>query len=141
MRGELLNSANILMSEHTRRILKIFLKHYLLPCISITSMSIFIYEFQGYSRLGTAFSFLKQYEEAEKTFEAGLKLEPNNAQLKAGLEEVQSNLAATTMGNPFKNPNLYALLHANPKTREYLNQPDFVQMLEQLKQNPKALNR
>ncbi|XP_031560926.1 stress-induced-phosphoprotein 1-like [Actinia tenebrosa] len=95
---------------------------------------------KGYSRLGTALFFLKQYEAAEKAFEAGLKLEPNNAQLKAGLEEVQSKFAETTVGNPFRNPNLYAMLHANPKTREYLNQPDFVQILEQLKQNPNALN-
>ena len=48
--------------------------------------------FQGYSRLGTALSFLKKYPEAEKVFLQGLEHEPNNAQLQGGLEEVQSQL-------------------------------------------------
>ncbi|KAK3714378.1 hypothetical protein QZH41_020623, partial [Actinostola sp. cb2023] len=94
---------------------------------------------KGYSRLGTAQSFLKMYSEAEVTYETGLKHDPNNEQLKKGLNEVRSQMGANTMANPFANPNLYAMLHANPKTREFLDQPDFVQMLEILRQNPHSL--
>jgi len=35
-------------------------------------------------------SFLKRYDEAEKAYSKGLKLDPNNAQLKSGLEEART---------------------------------------------------
>ena len=46
--------------------------------------------FQGYSRLGAALSFLKRYDEAEKAYTKGLQLDPENAQLKSGLEEARA---------------------------------------------------
>ena len=45
------------------------------------------------------------------------------------------------MDNPFATPDLFTRLHANPKTRAYLQQPDYLQMLELLKRNPRELGR
>lgn len=59
--------------------------------------------FQGYSRKGAALHGLKKFAEAEKAYEAGLKIEPENAQLKKGLEEVERDASAgmAGMGNMF----------------------------------------
>ncbi|XP_048585983.1 stress-induced-phosphoprotein 1 [Nematostella vectensis] len=94
---------------------------------------------KGYSRLGTAYSFLKMYQKAEEAFTTGLRHDPNNAQLKSGLEEVQSNAGQQTFQNPFSSPNMYTLLQAHPKTRAYLQQPDYVAAIEELRKNPQAL--
>lgn len=38
--------------------------------------------------------------------------------------------------NPFATPDLIAKLEANPKTREFLKQPDYRFMIELLQKNP-----
>ena len=58
--------------------------------IALSKLSSF---FKGYSRLGAALSFLGRYDEAEKAYTKGLQLDPNNAQLKSGLEEVKAQAA------------------------------------------------
>ena len=52
-----------------------------------------LHSLKGYSRLGAALSFLKRYDEAEKAYTKGLQLDPNNAQLKSGLEEAKAQAA------------------------------------------------
>jgi tetratricopeptide (TPR) repeat protein len=47
---------------------------------------------KGWSRKGTSLCYLKRYEEAKIAFEEGLKIEPDNQQLKEGLAEAESNL-------------------------------------------------
>ncbi len=41
---------------------------------------------KGYQRKGLAEFYMKKYEESVKTYEKGLTIEPENAQLKEGLE-------------------------------------------------------
>ena len=41
--------------------------------------------------------------------------------------------------SPFAVPDMMAKLHANPKTREFLNQPDYRAMIEKLRENPNDL--
>ena len=41
----------------------------------------------------------------------------------------------------FNDPNLLSKLGASPKTRPYLSQPDFLEKLKQIQQNPNALGR
>lgn len=48
---------------------------------------------QGYSRKAAALEFLNRFEEAKKTYAEGLKHEPGNAQLKEGLQNMESRLA------------------------------------------------
>ena len=47
---------------------------------------------QGYSRKGAALGFLERYEDAVSAYKEGLKLEPDNEQLKVGLEDVKDRL-------------------------------------------------
>lgn len=42
---------------------------------------------QGYSRMGAALVFLRQYSEAEQAYHSGLKQDPDNQQLKEGLAD------------------------------------------------------
>ena len=47
---------------------------------------------QGYSRKATALCYLERYEEAKIAYEEAIKLDPDNEQLKKGLEETESKL-------------------------------------------------
>lgn len=95
---------------------------------------------KGYSRLGAALSFLGRYDEAEKAYTKGLQLDPNNAQLKSGLEEVKAQAARNNpMMNPFALPDLYVRLATNPKTKAFLEQPDYRATIEALRHNPQLL--
>lgn len=47
---------------------------------------------QGYSRKGAALAYLKNHDEALAAYAEGLKLDPNNEQLKEGVKEVQAQL-------------------------------------------------
>lgn len=44
-----------------------------------------------------------------------------------------------SIGSPFGYPDLMQRLEANPKTREYLKQPDYRMMIQLLQQNPNNL--
>ncbi|CAC5378434.1 STIP1 [Mytilus coruscus] len=98
---------------------------------------------KGFSRKGTALCYLNRYEEAASVFMEGLKIDPENAQLKNGLEDAQSKLTGPSgsqpLGNPFAFPDIMQRLEANPKTREYLKQPDYRMMIQLLQQNPNSL--
>lgn len=94
---------------------------------------------KGYSRLGAALSFLRRYDEAEKAYTKGLQLDPNNAQLKSGLEEAKAQAARNNPMNPFATPDLYVRLATNPKTKAYLEQQDYRETVEALRQNPQLL--
>ena len=43
------------------------------------------------------------------------------------------------MMNPFSLPDLYVRLAMNPKTKAYLDQPDYTAIIEQLRLNPQLL--
>ncbi|XP_022333019.2 stress-induced-phosphoprotein 1 [Crassostrea virginica] len=98
---------------------------------------------KGYSRKGVALCQLYRYEEALEAFSEGLKVAPDNAALQEGLEEAKSNLKgpgnSQPIPSPFAVPDMMAKLHANPKTREFLNQPDYRAMIEKLRENPNDL--
>ncbi|CAH3145626.1 unnamed protein product [Pocillopora meandrina] len=95
---------------------------------------------KGYSRLGAALSFLKLYDEAEKAYTKGLQLDPENAQLKSGLEEARAMAQRNNpMTNPFAIPDLYVRLATHPKTKAFLDQPDYRSIVEALRQNPQML--
>lgn len=86
---------------------------------------------KGYGRLGAALAYLGKDEEAMKAYEDGIKYDPNNAQLKTGLDEVMKNMQQKN--NPFSDPNLEVKLAMDPRTKEFLNDPSFLQMLNILK--------
>lgn len=93
---------------------------------------------KGYSRLGAALSYLQKYEEALEAYKDGLKHDPENVQLKAGIDETQAKIRG--QNNPFNDPNLMTKLAMDPRTRGYLNDPSFKIVLEQLKQDPSNIS-
>lgn len=65
--------------------------------------------------------------------------------MKESLEEVKYQLlfnnspSGTGFNNLFKNPNIFAKLQADPRTRAFLNDPDYVQIIKNLQNNPQSL--
>lgn len=104
---------------------------------------------KGYSRLGAAHQGLQRYEDAVSAFKKGLEIDPNNEALKSGLADAQAALtrsrpspqsAANPFGDVFSGPELWAKLTADPSTRAFLQQPDFVRMMQDIQKNPSNLN-
>lgn len=81
---------------------------------------------KGYSRKGSALAYLGRYEDAAKAYEEGLSKDPDNAQLVSGLSEVSKRLQESE----FTNRDVFAKIRANPQTREWLNDPEYVKMVE-----------
>ena len=103
---------------------------------------------KGYSRLGAAYIGLGKHDEAVKAYSKGLEYEPNNESLKSGLSDAQTAKAkprsypgaASPFGDIFSRPDVWVKLSQDPVTRGFLQQPDFVQMLQDVQKNPGHLN-
>ncbi|KAI9084857.1 hypothetical protein K1719_033263 [Acacia pycnantha] len=103
---------------------------------------------KGYSRLGAAHLGLGQHDDAIAAYKKGLEIDPNNEPLKSGLADARAaasrSRSAPPMGNPFgdafSGPEMWARLTADPTTRAYLQQPDFVKMMQDIQKNPNNLN-
>lgn len=101
---------------------------------------------KGYSRLGAAHLGLHQRDEAVSAYRKGLEIDPNNEALKSGLSDAQSaqprsgDSSAGPFGDAFSGPEMWAQLTSDPSTRGYLQQPDFVRMMQDIQRNPNNLN-
>uniref|UniRef100_A0A1D1YTQ5 Heat shock protein STI n=1 Tax=Anthurium amnicola TaxID=1678845 RepID=A0A1D1YTQ5_9ARAE len=100
---------------------------------------------KGYSRLGAAQLGLGSFDDAASAYRKGLDLDPGNEALKSGLADAQSAAARaqrspSPFGNIFQGPELWAKLMADPATRNYLQQPDFVRMIQDLQRSPNNIN-
>lgn len=84
-------------------------------------------------------------------YEQALKLDPNNAQAKSGLEAVKRAIDAEAradglggdpsggLGNLFNDPQMIQKLANNPKTAPLLADSEFMSKLQRLKSNPNAI--
>lgn len=98
---------------------------------------------KGYSRLGAAFVGLGRFDDAVSAYKKGLDIDPNNEALKSGLADAESasrSRAQSPFGDMFQGPEMWAKLTADPATRTYLQQPDFVRMMQDVQKNPSNLN-
>nr|GFA03661.1 hypothetical protein [Tanacetum cinerariifolium] len=108
---------------------------------------------KGYSRLGSAHHGLRQFNEAVAAYKKGLQIDPNNEALKSGLAEAERAASSARRGsgpggpggagNLFGDafgPEMWAKLTADPATRLFMSQPDFVAMMKDLQRNPSNLN-
>ncbi|KAM0934361.1 putative Heat shock chaperonin-binding, tetratricopeptide-like helical domain superfamily [Dioscorea sansibarensis] len=103
---------------------------------------------KGYSRLGAAHLGLGSFNDAIAAYKKGLELDPNNEALKSGLADAEASAArsrappqgSSPFGNIFSGPDLWVKLAADPATRGYLQQPDFLKMLQDVQKNPNNLN-
>ncbi|KAI3943392.1 hypothetical protein MKW92_040923 [Papaver armeniacum] len=97
-------------------------------------------------RLGAAQIGLGNFDEAISAYKKGLEIDPNNEGLKSGLSDAQasamskSRSSSNPFGKIFDRPDLWAKLMADPSTRMYLQQPDFVQMIQNIQKNPDMVN-
>ena len=77
-------------------------------------------------------------------YNKGLEIDPSNAGLKAGLEEVQSAIRAPPdMGNAMAaafGPDMWGKIAANPKLSPYLADQSFVNTLKTIQANPNSLS-
>lgn len=99
---------------------------------------------KGYNRVGAAHFGLGNFDDAKAAYSKALELEPGNAMAQSGLSSVESAESAQYsqpdmgIGKIFLDPNLISKLKANPKTAEYMNDPDLVAKLLQIQANPQA---
>lgn len=99
---------------------------------------------KGYSRKGSALEFLNRYEEAKMAYEEGLKYDANNEQLKNGVSSANRHLTGPAGSQPLGSPfgdvaGMMKKLSEDPRTKEYLKQPDYLQMLSTMASNPQML--
>lgn len=86
---------------------------------------------------------------ANDAYEQALKLDPNNAAAKSGLDSVERAMknegggdmsgADGGLGGMFNDPSLFAKLAGNPKTAPLLADKDFMVKLQQIQKNPKDI--
>ncbi|CAH1112736.1 unnamed protein product [Psylliodes chrysocephalus] len=96
---------------------------------------------KAYSRKGAALSYLGRYDDAIATYEKGLQIDPSNAQLTEGLTEVRCQKAQKnrSIPNPFSGPDVLMKLRSDPRTKAYLDDPEYLALLAQLQSNPQTL--
>ncbi|KAK7571134.1 hypothetical protein V9T40_014738 [Parthenolecanium corni] len=76
---------------------------------------------------------LGQFEKAAEAYEKDLQFDPTNVQMK------DSFGPGAGFNNLFNHPNLFAKLPTDPRTKPYLNDPSFVQILNNLRKNPDSI--
>ncbi|KAK6338727.1 Hsp90 cochaperone [Orbilia brochopaga] len=109
---------------------------------------------KGWSRKGAALHGTGDLIGAIDAYEEALKLDPNNAQAKQGLQSVNDAIrreqqrdeqqgggpgggpGGMGLGQLFNDPMLFAKLSANPKTRDLIQDPEVMMKLQRIKQNP-----
>ncbi|GAB4825679.1 hypothetical protein Ancab_008552, partial [Ancistrocladus abbreviatus] len=79
-------------------------------------------------------------------YKKGLEIDPNNEALKSGLANAQSVAAtsnkpksapsASPFGDAFSESEMWSKLAVDPTTRAYLQQPNFVKMMQEIQKNP-----
>ncbi|KAK7389292.1 hypothetical protein VNO78_24162 [Psophocarpus tetragonolobus] len=99
---------------------------------------------KGYSRLGAAHLGLRHHRDAVSAYKAGLELDSDNAALKSGLADAQAAASRpppnSPFGRAFSGPDVWARLTADPTTRAYLQQPDFVKIMQDIQKDPNKFN-
>lgn len=82
---------------------------------------------KGYCRQGSTLAFLGRYDEALASYNEGLKVEPNNPQLLNGISELKKG---DYEKNPIFNQKVLEKLRNNPKTRAWLEDPSYVELVQ-----------
>lgn len=97
---------------------------------------------KGYNRRGAALHGLGEIPEAVEAYDHALKLDPSNTQAQQGKKSAQDALQASGADQfmqLFSDPSAMKRLHENPKTKEYLKDPTFMQKLQDAMRNPLAV--
>ncbi|KAJ1911384.1 Hsp90 cochaperone [Mycoemilia scoparia] len=102
---------------------------------------------KGYGRKGAALFGLGKLEEALDIFNEGLKLDPSNAQLKKGLQDVENALKRGPAGDDMFGEmakvfsgDVLSKIAANPNLSKFLAEPDYVQRIQAIQKDPGSIN-
>ncbi|KAL6501597.1 Hsp70-Hsp90 organizing protein 3 [Orobanche gracilis] len=104
---------------------------------------------KGYSRLGAAHMGLHSYSDAASSYKKGLEIDPNSESLKSGLSDADAALTRSSRprgapgAGPFGEtfgPEMWVKLAGDPVTRGFLQQPDYVKMMQDIQKSPNNLN-
>ncbi|XP_001603429.1 stress-induced-phosphoprotein 1 [Nasonia vitripennis] len=102
---------------------------------------------KGYSRKGSALAYLGRYDDSIETYSKGLLLDPRNEQLQSGLEEVKAQKNSQSqfnsqgaLRNPFVGADVMTKLRNDPRTKAYLDDPEYIKMLDKFRTNPTSLS-
>ncbi|XP_051155550.1 stress-induced-phosphoprotein 1 [Leptopilina boulardi] len=93
---------------------------------------------KGYSRKGSALAYLGKIDESIKAYETALQLDPSNAQIRESLADLKAQ-QGPSIGNPFSAPDLFIKLRSDPRTKAYLDDPEYLKMIQELRTNPNLL--
>ncbi|XP_033098239.1 hsp70-Hsp90 organizing protein 2-like isoform X2 [Anneissia japonica] len=100
---------------------------------------------KGYSRKGAALVYLDRFKEAKEAYEEGLKLDPQNKGMSEELEKciqrMKDPALSQPLSNPFAMPGVDDKLKSDPRTSQYMDNPDYQKLLGTLKRDPKSLGR
>lgn len=109
---------------------------------------------KGHQRQAMALHGLGKLEESLESYDAGLKIDPNNAQMKAGQDKVHQDLARKMRANApgggmggmggaglggMFGPEGEAKLKANPRTAKYFEDPQFCSKWAMCQQDPQMM--
>lgn len=97
---------------------------------------------KGYSRVGAALHGLERWDEAVESYSKGLEIDPENAQMKQGLEDAKRAKGGRSgLGQLFSSPEVLSRLATDPRTRALMGQPDFMSMMKSLEENPQSMQQ
>lgn len=96
---------------------------------------------KGWSRKASALEFLGRYSDALDAYDEGLKVDPENKQLKDGQANAMQNATKSerSMPNMFGAPDLWSKLEKDPRTKDFVKDPSFVATMKTLQANPNAI--
>lgn len=95
---------------------------------------------KGYTRKAAALHGLGDLIGASDAYEQALKLDPNNAQAQSGLKSVQDAISSEAqrdggdlgLGAIFSDPGAWKRLQEDPKTKDYMKDPEFVKLIQSM---------
>lgn len=98
---------------------------------------------KGYSRKGHLQFFMKEYDKAMETYEAGLKHDPENAELKEGLMRCVAAINRMNRGEASEDEikERQARAMADPEVQRILTDPIMRQVLADMQEDPAAAQR
>jgi len=100
---------------------------------------------KGYGRKGAALHGMGDLDSAVEAYKKGLEVEPGLPMLTNGLKDVEAEMAASGdsfgINNLLNRPDLLEFVAKSPTLSPFLVQPDFPELLQELKNDKAALGK
>lgn len=95
---------------------------------------------RGYSRKGTLQFFMKEYDKALETYQKGLAHDPDNAELKEGMQRCVEQISRFASGDATKEEMAERQAHAmaDPEVQSILKDPVMQNVLKDFQEDPRA---